>query len=137
MLGPRTQAECLAGPDHTQLWDLLAKRDATSFHTSIAARALLQTSGSAPQTAVLSKCIKRKKTQAEGYRHAGKQHRNPSQNTPVAECSLHPSDHIYRSNSANQWMETQGLCNRKPEGLTQTPPKLMDMFTLIQWIHPA
>lgn len=36
---------------------------------------------------------KRKKTQAEGYRHARKQHRNPSQNTSVAECSLHPSDH--------------------------------------------
>lgn len=98
---------------------------------------LSQDSGSAPQAAVLSKCINRKETQPEGYRHAGKQHRNPSQNTPVAECSLHPPDHIYMSSSANQWLETQYLCDQKPEGLTQTPPKLMDMFSLIQWIYSA
>lgn len=81
--------------------------------------------------AVPNKCIRKKRPKAEGYRHAGKQHRNPCQNTPVAECSLHPPDHIYRSNSANQWMETS---NQKPEGLTHTSPKLMDMFSLIQWI---
>lgn len=31
----------------------------------------------------------------------------------------------------------QDLCNQMPEGLTHTSSKLMDMFSLIQWIHPA
>lgn len=73
-----------------------------------------------------------KRPKAEGYRHAGKQHRTP----PARTLLLQNAHCILLTTFTGLTLQTNGwkqdLCNQKPEGLTHTSPKLMDMFSFIQ-----